>query len=185
MRNRAAEQLSFEPDSNPDVSTVPYLCNRKDQRQCAMKRILFVNGSPDRNGHTAAMAQRLLSGKEYSTLNLIDYKIYPLGQSFGDDQFDTVMQVMLEADVLVMGSPVYWHSMTGQFRTLLDRIYESPMRRQLKGKDLYFIFQGAGPSSAMLEAGDYTMKIFCRLFGLQYRGMATSMREAEKLGAGL
>lgn len=81
-----------------------------------MKRILFVNGSPNRQGHTAAMAKRLLAGREYETLNLIDYKIYPLGQSFADDQFEVVIQKMLEADVLVMGSPVYWHSMTGQFR---------------------------------------------------------------------
>ena len=150
-----------------------------------MKRILFVNGSPNRNGNTAAMARRMLVGKEYETLNLIDYKIYPLGQSFDDDQFETVMQRMLEADVLIMGSPVYWHSMTGQFRTLLDRIYESPLKHQLKGKDLCFIFQGAGPSAAMLEAGNYTMGIFCRLFGLRYHGMATSSREAEKLGTTL
>lgn len=146
-----------------------------------MKQILFVNGSPNRNGHTAAMAKRLLAGKDYETLNLIDYKIYPLGQIFEDDQFESVMQKMQEADVLVMGSPVYWHSMTGQFRTMLDRIYESPLRRLLKGKELYFLFQGAGPSSAMLEAGNYTMNIFCRLFGLKYRGMATSMRDTEKL----
>lgn len=146
-----------------------------------MKQILFVNGSPNHNGHTAAMAKRLLAGRDYETLNLIDYKIYPLGQIFEDDQFESVMQKMQEADVLVMGSPVYWHSMTGQFRTMLDRIYESPLRRLLKGKELYFLFQGAGPSSSMLEAGNYTMNIFCRLFGLKYRGMATSMRDTEKL----
>nr|WP_281694233.1 flavodoxin family protein [Barnesiella viscericola] len=150
-----------------------------------MKRILFINGSPNRNGQTATMAKLLLAGKEYETLNLIDYKIYPLGQSFKDDQLDEVLQQMLRADVLVMGSPVYWHSMTGQFRTLLDRIYDSPLKHRLKGKALYFIFLGAGPSSAMLEAGNYTMRIFCRLFQLQYRGMATSIREAETLGANL
>ena len=150
-----------------------------------MKRILFVNGSPNHNGHTAAMAKRLIAGKEYETLDLIDYKIYPLGQSFEDDQFEAVIQKMLEANVLVMGSPVYWHSMTGQFRTLLDRIYESSLKHRLRGKELYFLFQGAGPSSAMLEAGNYTMGIFCRLFGLQYRGMATNIRETEKLGASL
>lgn len=150
-----------------------------------MKRILFVNASPNRNGNTAAMVKRMLAGRSFDTLDLVDYKIYPLGQSFVDDQSETVMQKMLEADVLVMGSPVYWHSMTGQFRTLLDRIYESSLKSQLKGKDLYFIFQGAGPSSTMLEAGNYTMSIFCRLFGLYYKGMATNGKEAEKLGANI
>ena len=121
-----------------------------------MKQILFVNGSPNRNGNTVEMAHRLLSGKGYETLHLVDYKIHPLG-----------------------------HSMTGLFRTLFDRIYESSYKHQLSGKDLYFIFQGAAPSSAMLEAGSYTMGIFCRLFGLSYKGMATDLREAERLGTNL
>ena len=147
-----------------------------------MKRILFVNGSPNRQGHTAEMAKQLLAGREYETLNLIDYKIYPLGQSFADDQFEVVIQKMLEADVLVMGSPVYWHSMTGQFRTLLDRIYDSPWKHRLGGKDLYFLFQGAAPEKWMLEAGEYTMKRFAGLYGMKYKGMATGKAEAEKLG---
>lgn len=150
-----------------------------------MKKILFINGSPNRNGNTVRMAHRLLSDNGYETLHLVDYKIYPLGQSFADDQFEEVMQMITNADVLVMGSPVYWHSMTGQFRTLLDRIYESSYKHRLKGKNLYFIFQGAAPSSVMLEAGNYTMGIFCRLFGLNYKGMATDLREAERLGTNL
>lgn len=150
-----------------------------------MKQILFINGSPNHDGNTATMAKQMLAGRDYEILNLIDYKIYPLGQSFDDDRFDTVMQKMLEADVLIMGSPVYWHSMTGQFHTLLDRIYVSPQKCNLGGKDLYFIFQGAAPSTATLEAGNDTMGVFCRLFGLRYRGMATSEKEAEKLGTSL
>lgn len=139
-----------------------------------MKRILFVNASPNKdNGHTAAIARRMLAGKEYDTLNLIDYKVYPLGQHFDDDQFDEVMEQITEADILVMGSPVYWHTMTGQFHSLLDRIYESEQKHLLAGKDLFFIFQGAGPTHAMLEAGDNTMSIFCRLFGPNYKGMTT------------
>lgn len=71
--------------------------------------------------------------------------------------------------------------MTGQFRTLLDHIYETPLKHRLSGKELYFIFQGAAPSTAMLEAGNCTMNIFCRLFGLHYRGMVSHRSEAEKL----
>ena len=87
-------------------------------------------------------------------MHLVDYKIYSLGQSFADGQFDEVMQKITAADILVMGSPVYWHPMIGQFRPLLDRVYESSYKHQLRGKDLSFIFQGAGPSSAMLETGN-------------------------------
>ena len=32
--------------------------------------ILFINGSPNKNGNTAALAKKLLAGKEYKTISL-------------------------------------------------------------------------------------------------------------------
>ena len=34
---------------------------------------LFINGSPNMNGNTAALAAALLKGKEYEILNLTEY----------------------------------------------------------------------------------------------------------------
>lgn len=34
----------------------------------------------------------------------------------------------------------------------------------------------------MLEAGEYTMNRFAKLYGFTYEGMATNKSEAEKLG---
>ena len=47
--------------------------------------ILFINGSPNQNGNTAALAKELLQGKEYETLNLTDYKIGSYGQKLEGD----------------------------------------------------------------------------------------------------
>ena len=73
--------------------------------------ILFINGSPNKNGNTAKLAAELLAGKEYETLNLVDYKLYAYGQKFEDDQFSEILEKMKEADTIVIGSPVYWHNM--------------------------------------------------------------------------
>ena len=35
--------------------------------------ILFINGSPNKNGNTAALAAELLRDREFETLNLTDY----------------------------------------------------------------------------------------------------------------
>ena len=48
-------------------------------------KILFMNGSPNKNGNTAVLAEMLLKGKEYETLNLTDYRIGSYGQTFEDD----------------------------------------------------------------------------------------------------
>lgn len=86
-------------------------------------KVLFLNGSPNKNGNTSALAKALLNGKEYETLNLTDYKIYSYGQSFPDDGLKEVLSHMKAADVIVVGSPLYWHNICGSVRNVLDRFY--------------------------------------------------------------
>ena len=52
---------------------------------------------------------------------------------------------------------------------------------ELSGRTLYFLFQGAAPEKWMLEAGEYTMKRFAGLYGMEYGGMATNEQEAKVL----
>lgn len=143
-------------------------------------KILFVNGSPNKDGNTAALAERLLKGKEYKTLNLIDYRINTYGQTLEGDQFDEVLTAIKEADILVIGSPLYWHNICGSVRNLLDRFYGSVATNSLSGK-LFFVFQGASPEQWMMEAGEYTMSRFAGLYGFIYEGMVTNKSEADKL----
>ncbi len=104
--------------------------------------ILFINGSPNKNGNTAKLAAKLLTGKEYETLELVDYKLYAYGQKFEDDQFSEILEKMKEADTIVIGSPVYWHNMCGAVRNLLDRFYGPVSSGELSGRKFAFIFQG-------------------------------------------
>ena len=143
--------------------------------------ILFVNGSPNKNGNTAALAAALLKGKEYETMNLTDYRIGSYGQKFADDQLDEVIAKMKAADVIVIGSPLYWHNICGAVRNMLDRFYGPVENGSFSGRTLYFLFQGAAPEKWMLDAGEYTMKRFAALYGMQYGGMATNRNEAIKL----
>ena len=85
--------------------------------------ILFINGSPNKNGNTAALAAALLNGKNYTTLNLTDYVISAYGQNLPNDGLDTVIHAIEQADTIVVGSPVYWHNFCGSVRNVLDRFY--------------------------------------------------------------
>ena len=143
--------------------------------------ILFINGSPNGEGNTSALAKELLNGKEYKTLNLVDYKVYSYGQKFEDDQFDEVLSEIKAADTVVIGSPVYWHNICGSVRNFLDRCYGPLEQGGLSGRRLAFLFQGAAPEKWMIEAGEYTMSRFAGLYGMEYLGMATSRAEAKKL----
>ncbi len=143
--------------------------------------ILFINGSPNKNGNTAALAAELLKGKDYETLNLTDYTIGAYGQDLPGDGLDTVINVMKQADTIVIGSPLYWHNICGSVRNVLDRFYGKVENGELRGRRLYFVFQGAAPDPWMLEAGEFTMKRFAALYGMTYEGIATNKNEAAKL----
>jgi len=148
-------------------------------------KILFINGSPNKKGNTAALAEALLAGKKYETLNLTDYRIGSYGQTFEDDQLVEVIAKMKEAEAVVVGSPLYWHNICGSVRNVLERFYGLVENGAFSGRKLYFLFQGAAPEKWMLEAGEYTMNRFAKLYGFEYAGMATNKNEAEKLGKGI
>lgn len=145
------------------------------------EKILFINGSPNKDGNTAALAKILLEGREYETLNLTDYRINFYGQNLEGDQFDEVYQKMKNADIVVMGSPVYWHNICASMRTLLERFYGPIAPGTFKGKRLFFLYQGAAPTKMMLDDGEYTMSRFAGMYGFTYEGMATNKSQTKTL----
>lgn len=142
--------------------------------------ILFINASPNKDGNTVKLAKELLDGKNYETLNLIDYRIYSYGQEYDDDQFGEVIDAIRNADTVVMGSPLYWHNICGLLRNFLDRCYGPIEQGEFKGKELYFIMQGAAPEKWQLKACEFTMSRFAGLYGFSYKGMVTTVQEARK-----
>lgn len=145
------------------------------------KKILFINGSPNRDGNTADLTKVLLEGYDYETLNLCDYRINFYGQTLEGDQFDEVLAKMKSADIVVFGSPVYWHNICASVRTFMERFYGYVSEDAFSGKQLFFIYQGAAPTQMMIDDGEYTMKRFAGMYGFVYEGMATNSRQAEAL----
>lgn len=144
-------------------------------------KILFINGSPNANGNTAALAKKVLNGKEADIVNLTDYQINVYGQEKAGDQFAEILEKIKSAELILLGSPVYWHNLCGSVRTLLDRFYGPVQSKELKGRKLIFLYQGAAPEKWMIEAGEYTIDRFAKLYGFEYLGMATNESEAVRL----
>lgn len=143
--------------------------------------ILFINGSPNKDGNTARLARELIGDRPYEQLNLAEHKVYGYGQNSGDDDFEDVLARIEAADTLVVGSPVYWHNLSGMLRNLLDRFYGPVREGSMSGKTLYFVFQGGAPTREMLDWGEYTMKRFAALYGMTYGVMVDNTHEARAL----
>lgn len=114
--------------------------------------ILFINGSPNKNGTTAALAATLLKGHDYQTLNLTDYTIGAYGQDLPGDGLDTVITAMQSDDTIVIGSPMYWHNICGSVRNVLDRFYGRVADGALSGRRLYLLYL-SGRRTRKVDAG--------------------------------
>lgn len=143
--------------------------------------ILFINGSPEREGNTARLAKTLLKGKDYETFQLPEHRIFPYGSKLPEDEFDVLLSRMKAAELIVIGSPVYWHNICGAVRIMLDRFYGVVEQGELAGRKLAFLYQGEAPERWMLDAGEYTISRFAMLYGMEYVGMATSAKQAKAL----
>ena len=56
---------------------------------------------------------------------------------------------MIAADVIVMATPVYFYSMNGQMKTLIDRTCS--MYTEISDKEMYFIMTAAVEGKELLE----------------------------------
>ena len=60
-----------------------------------------------------------------------------------------ILDKMVKADVIVMATPVYFYSMNGQMKTLIDRTV--PRYEEIRNKNFYFIVAAADTSTANMQ----------------------------------
>ena len=107
-----------------------------------MKKIIIIDGGPRKNFNTAQLLQRFADGAksadsdvEVKTVRLydLDYKgcmscmaCKLKGKASNicrfKDALTPVLEEIAQADVLVLGSPIYFGEVTGQMRAFLERL---------------------------------------------------------------
>jgi multimeric flavodoxin WrbA len=103
-------------------------------------RVVAINGSPRANGNTQRMLDRM--GKSLQKQG-IQFEIIHVGNkairgcldcggcsrrkdsscSITDDIVNSSIRKMIEADGIVLGSPVYFSGISGQMKSFLDRVF--------------------------------------------------------------
>jgi multimeric flavodoxin WrbA len=100
-----------------------------------MKRILGVVGSPRRNGNTHILVSRILEGAREAgaaveELFLPDLKIRECDgchacwegkECSKKDDMNNIYPRIIESDVIIFGTPVYWFGPTALMKAFLDR----------------------------------------------------------------
>lgn len=110
--------------------------------------ILVLNGSPRPYGNTAAMVSAFVEGASENghTITVVDVckkKITGClaceychtkgnGKCIQQDDMQEVYPVLEQAEMIVLASPVYYHSFTGQLQCAINRIYALDKPKNLK-----------------------------------------------------
>ncbi|MGN0666617.1 MAG: flavodoxin family protein [Huintestinicola sp.] len=128
-----------------------------------MKNILIISASPRKGGNSDTLCDEFLRGARDSGNNaekifLRDKKInYCTGcgvcnnthKCVQKDDMAEILDKMVNADVIVLATPVYFYTMDAQLKTLIDRTV--PRYTEISGKEFYFIVTAADTDKAMLE----------------------------------
>lgn len=111
-------------------------------------KILIINGSPRKNGATAAILNELhntlitFSDVEIEVIHLSDLKLhfcsgccvcYKTGTCIFADELEALTQRIKQADGIILGSPTYACNVSAQMKLFIDRGH-LVMEQLLKGK---------------------------------------------------
>ena len=115
-------------------------------------KVLALVGSPVKNGNTSRLIGALekelrktgVRDMKIRTIQLGEETIHPCRSCrrclrkgrcvIRSDDFRRIARKMIRSDLIILGSPVYFHDVTGQVKNLIDRTYSLWHRRRLRGK---------------------------------------------------
>ena len=104
-------------------------------------KVIAVNGSPRKNWNTHILLEKSLdgakeAGAETELINLYDInykgcsscflcklKGVALAKCAIKDDLEPILQRISECDALILGSPIYFNSLTGEMISFLERLY--------------------------------------------------------------
>ena len=105
-------------------------------------KILYISGSPRKKSNTDYLLRLALSITGGQFIKITDYRIesckscwacQKLGKCIiNDDMSDILIPKLLDSEVLVLGSPVYFNGVSAQLKAFIDRTW--CIRGRLKNK---------------------------------------------------
>lgn len=147
------------------------------------KKVLILSGSPRKNGNSDILCDEFAKGAvegghQVEKIRVADKNIGYCRACYGckdtgvcviKDDMAEVLQKMIDCDVLVLASPVYFYSIDAQLKAVIDRSVARWL--EVKDKKLYYIMTAADAEKASMET---TLACF--------RGYADCVEGAKEMG---
>lgn len=129
-----------------------------------MKKVLILSGSPRLGGNSDLLCDEFMKGAkegghQVEKINVAKKNIgycqacYYCRKSGGKciikDDMEEILQKMIDADVIVLSSPVYFYSIDAQLKAVIDRTVARWL--EVKNKEFYYIMTCADETKSSME----------------------------------
>ncbi|MBU3836950.1 MAG: flavodoxin family protein [Candidatus Phocaeicola faecigallinarum] len=129
-----------------------------------MKKVIVISTSLRAGSNSDMLADKFIegalkSGNDVEKISLIDKDIrfcrgclacQKLGKCVINDDVNDIMQKVLNADVIVWATPIYYYEMSGQMKVLIDRM-NAMYALDYKFRDVYMLCTAAEIESGTPE----------------------------------
>jgi multimeric flavodoxin WrbA len=157
-------------------------------------KVLGIFASPRKEGNTELLLEELLKGAEkegasVERLYLRDFTITPCKECHGCDNtgscvilddMEKIYPKLLEADAVVLASPIFFYGVTAWAKALIDRsqafwarkylLKDSSFGKEGKKRKGFFISVGATKGAKVFEGAVLTVKYFFDVLNADYAG---------------
>jgi len=119
------------------------------------KQVLIISASPRKGGNSDTLCDQFLLGAQEAghTVEKVFLRNHKINYCMGcgvcnnthvcvqKDDMKDLLDKMVNADVIVLSTPVYFYTMDGQLKTFIDRCV--PRYTEISNKEVYFIVAAA------------------------------------------
>jgi len=157
-------------------------------------KVLGIFGSPRRGGNTEILLEEALKGAEKERANierlyLGDFTITPCKECHGCDDtgkcillddMEKIYSKLLEADVVILASPIFFYGVTAWAKALIDRsqalwarkylLKDPSLGKEGKKRKGFFISVGATKGPKVFDGAILTVKYFFDVLNVEYAG---------------
>lgn len=148
-------------------------------------KILVIKGSPHKNGSSNLLAGELIrgtkeAGHEVKEFDAGNADIHPCmgcghcgmdGDCIYKDDMLTAKTLIMDADMLVFVTPVYYFGMSAQLKALIDRFYSFTMKVSGKGFKTAFITAAWDSDEDVMPYIKSHYEKLCRYMNFRDQGM--------------
>ncbi|HEK9101290.1 flavodoxin family protein [Bacillus pfraonensis] len=118
--------------------------------------MFVIHGSSRPNGNTEAFTHMMINGINTEQVYLRDYTVHPITDQRHDadgfqpvnDDYQHLIEKMLEHDTIIFATPLYWYGMSGYMKNFVDRWSQSlrdtslHFKEEMKDKKMYVVIVG-------------------------------------------